>query len=90
VLLTANKCTPSPADPENGNFTILNGGGDAFGTVVQFRCDPGYQMRRGSPFAYCALDDEGNPMWSDDITQVECVGESGEGGKGWGGGEGGG
>ena len=41
---------------------------------MKYQCDPGYQMKKGSPVVYCRLDEEGNPEWSEG-SDVECVGE---------------
>ena len=70
----ADTCSPGPTDPANGNHTVIEGDGTAFGSVVRYACFSGYQMRHGNPIVYCSLDDEGNPTWSEG-NDVECVGE---------------
>ena len=71
---TAGSCSPVPVDPPNGNVAIISGDGTAFGSVVQYRCDPGYQMQAGSPIVFCGENDDDNVEWSEGF-EVECVGE---------------
>ena len=72
MYVSADTCSPEPIDPLNGNFTILHGDLTSYGTVVQYQCDPGYQLLHGSPILYCGLDDNKVATWSD-LAAIECA-----------------
>ena len=58
-------------DPRDGNATILQGEGQAYGSVIQFFCEQGYEQTTGEPIIYCQQDG----TWSNTSTP-ECSGKS--------------
>ena len=75
MTLLAENCDPEPVAPDNGNFTILNGDGSAYGSVVAYSCFDGYSMVSGSPIVYCGIDPESKEIVWSDTTEVMCVGK---------------
>lgn len=55
---TASAC-PTAASLPNGSFNVTKGGGQNFGTVLQYFCNPGYDLV-GSQYSLC----RSNGTWS--------------------------
>ncbi|KAK7452815.1 hypothetical protein BaRGS_00039699, partial [Batillaria attramentaria] len=52
-------CPTLPTTIPNGGSSIKSGNGNVFGSIVEFACQPGYQIR-GSPLLFCGS----NGQWT--------------------------